>query len=465
MRLSSLIATLRKKILTTRAVGLCVEGQTLLVAHVVKEGGAIRVEHCENLQTPLSEKKGLLVSGLDSDALVFRTSTLPLKGKRRVLAALPFQLEGLLPFPSDQLVAAVALRTKGYTSAAIHATSKTALHKALDALNAWGIAPDQMSCASAALARLAAWLFPAEPHCIVLHAKEQALHCVVIKDRCVMLSQSISLRARDAELERLAVFIKEKVSDSESLPWILLGNQDPGLLSACQTIFTTQPLSVVSADAHTHTLAIGYALDALGKDGIQFLQKEFTPQQTVKTQKRNGIIYAASCTVLFILFSLCSTLILNKKSRALSDKYQSYFQAEGQRYSALAIQEGLDKLELSLSKTKNTSPFFPTIPNVSEVLSWLSTHPTLTTAEGLVKEGIEIKEVRYQLVKFPTLDEPSLPYHAQVEIVFTAAIPRLARDFHEALLKGDAIVNGKKDLKWNAAGNQYSTAFELCKKI
>lgn len=459
MRFSSLIAILRKKILTTRASGLCIEGQTLLVAHVVKEGNTMRLLQCENLQTLPSEKQGLLVSGLDVDALVFRTSTLPLKGKRRVLAALPFQLEGLLPFPADQLIAAVSLKVKGGTQAAIHATSKTALHKALDALNVWGIAPDQMSCASAALARLAAWLFPAESHCIILHAKEHTMHCVVIKDRGIALSQSISLRAREAELERLALFIKEKVSGSETMPWALLGNHDPALLSACQTIFTGQPLSVAPAEAHTHTLAIGYALDALSRDGVQFLQREFTPHQTAKTQKRNGIIYAASCTALFILFSLCSTLILNKKSRALSDKYLSYFQGDG------PIQEGLDKLELSLSKTKNTSPFFPTVPNVSEVLSWLSTHPALTTPEGLVKEGVEIKEVRYQLVKFPSLDEPSLPYHAQVEIVFTATLPRLARDFHEALLKGDAIVNGKKDLKWNGAGNQYSTAFELCKKI
>lgn len=458
MRFSSLIALLRKKILTTRASGICVEGQTLVVAHVVKEGGAMRIERCENLEAPPSDKQGLLVSGLEGDALVFRTTTLPLKGKRRVLAALPFQLEGLLPFPSDQLVAAVSLRTKGSTQAAIHATSKTALHKTLDALSAWGIAPDQLSCASAALARLAAWLFPAEPDCIVLHSRESALHCVVIKDKSIALSQSISLRARDAELERLALFINEKVSGSQTMPWVLLGNQDPALLSACQTIFNTQPLSVTHAEAHTHTLAIGYALDALSKDGIQFLQREFTPPQTLKTQKRSGIIYAASCTALFILFSLCSTLILNKKSRALSDKYHSYFRGEG------SIQEGLDKLELSLSKTKNTSPFFPTVPNVSEVLSWLSTHPALTTAEGLVKEGVEIKEVHYQLVKFPSLDEPSLPYQAQVEIIFTATMPRLARDFHEALLKGDAIVNGKKELKWNAAGNQYSTAFELCKK-
>jgi len=458
MQPSTLLNFLKK---TPCATGISIEGQTLCVAHVVKDGKSI---HVTCLSTAPDKKKGLLVSGLDCDALVFRTTTLPLKSKRRVLAALPFQLEGLLPFPSDELIAGVSFRVNGGTQVAIHATSKKNLQKALDGLNNWGIVPDQMSCASAALARVAAWLFPNEAHCIVLHAKDHSVHCVVIKDNSLALSQSILLKTHEAEIERLALFIKEKVPGSEAMPWVLLGSQDPALFSACQTFFTTRPLDAAHPEAHDHTLAIGYALDALSKDGIQFLQREFTPQQTLKTRKRNAIIYATSWAALFVLFGLCSLLILDKKSRALSDKYQSYFQTQDQRCSPLTIQDGLDKLELSLSKAKTVSPFFPTVPNVSEVLSWLSIHPALTTAEGLVKEGVEIKEVHYQLIKCPNLDEPSLPYQAQVDIAFTATTPRIARDFHDMLLKGDAIVNGKKELKWNVAGNQYNISFELCKK-
>lgn len=470
MRFSSLLIFLRKKLFTTDSLGVNLEGEMLKIAHLVKEGRSIRIEKCSSLRKEefdLFEKRGILISGLDGSATIFRSFEVPLKGKKRVLAALPFQLENLVPLPSDQLLAAVSLHSlKSHaTKVQVSATSKLLLKKELERLNAIGLYPDQMTSASNALMRLSLWLFPSEQDCILLHATEGKIHSVILKQGRLVLSQSIT-EFSSGEFERLSLFIKEKVVDSDALPWALLGNEEPALMALCQKFFTGKQLLVEQKEMHTHTLAIGYALDALSnREGIQFLQKEFRPKKFLKSQKKNGIVYAASCASLFLLFALFSTLILHKKNKELSDKYLSYFQPAEKRYSIALIEEALERVEISLSKTKNVSPFFPTIPNVSEVLSWLSTHPALTTPDGLVKEGIEIKDVRYQLTKFPTLDDPNLAYQAQVEIRFTATTPRLARDFHEALLKGDPLVNAKKELKWNAAGNHYSAQFELNKKI
>ena len=123
----------------------------------------------------------------------------------------------------------------------------------------------------------------------------------------------------------------------------------------------------------------------------------------------------------------------------------------------------MQKTERSLLKEKKIFPFSPSCPKVSEVLAWLSTHPAFSTAEGAAKEGIEIKKVHYQLVSFPHLEDHSAPYQAQVELEFTAMTPRLAREFHEALLKGDQMVNAKKEIKWNAQGNFYTVQFQLNK--
>ena len=464
MRLSSL---LRKKLLTSHALGVSLEGQTLQVAQLVKEGKKIRIESCRSLckeEANWLENKKTLVSGLSSSSILFRTLTVPLKGKKKVLAALPFQLESFLPFPPEQLIAAVSITPLASygTQVQVNATSKNALKKELEQLSAFGLFPDQMSCASAALMRLALWLFPEEPDCILLHVALPKIHCAVLKNRRLVLSQSIT-EFSPAEFERLALFIKEKIAGSAELPWVLLGSEEP--VALCQKFFTGKQLLALPQEAHTHTLAIGYALDAFfAKEGIQFLQREFCAKRSLKRQKRNGILYAAACAFLFLFLALFSTLILHKKSKALSDKYSSYFQTAEKRCSITAIEEALEKVELSLSKTKTVSPFFPTLPNVSELLSWLSTHPALTTPDGLVKKGIEIQDVHYQLTKFPTLDDPALPYQAQVELRFTATTPRLARDFHEALLKTDPLINGKKELKWNAAGSHYSVLFELNKK-
>jgi len=462
MQLSSFLNFLRKKLFTTRVLGVSLDGETLKSAHLVKEGKSIRIESCDT--SGQLEKRGTLVSGLDSHAIIFRTLVVPLKGKRKVLAALPFQLESFLPFPPEQLIAAVSLSALPPHSTQVHvsATSKSALKKELDHLNAFGLFPDQMSSASAALMRLALWLFPKEPDCILLHRAGLKVHCVILKERRLVLSHCIA-DASLTELERLSLFIKEKIPGSDALPWVLLGSEDPSLY---QQFFRGAQLLCAQKEMHTHTLAIGYALEGLfAREGTQFLQKEFSSQQSLKIKERNGIVYAVSCAALFLLFALSSTLILHKKSKALSDKYLSYFQTGEKACSSAAIEQALEKVELALNKTKNVSPFFPTLPSVSDLLSWLSTHPALTTPDGAAKEGIEIQDVHYQLTKFPTLDDPTLTYQATVEIRFTATTPRLARDFHEALLKTDPLVNGKKELKWNAAGNHYSAQFELNRKI
>ncbi|MBS0653899.1 MAG: hypothetical protein JSR39_10305, partial [Verrucomicrobia bacterium] len=63
--------------------------------------------------------------------------------------------------------------------------------------------------------------------------------------------------------------------------------------------------------------------------------------------------------------------------------------------------------------------------------------------------------------KHPKLGEAGGVYAAKVDLELTSSTPRLAREFHDALLKGDRIVNAKKEIKWNAQQNTYWTSFEL----
>ena len=78
---------------------------------------------------------------------------------------------------------------------------------------------------------------------------------------------------------------------------------------------------------------------------------------------------------------------------------------------------------------------------------------------------MEIKSFHYSLIKYPKIGEASSPYLAQMELEFTSTAPRAARDFHEALLKGDQIVNAKKEVKWQTQNQTYHTSFELNKGL
>ncbi len=523
--MSRLFDSIKKKMFLSHVLGISREDHVLKIALITKEKGKVHVASCQTI--PLEHKENLssvllsaqrIATGIELHEIVFRSLILPLKARRKVLDALPFQLETILPFPVDGTIICPFLKSADQhsTCVSIIATSKDIVKKHLSDWAAVDIRPDVVTCVPLALFRLARFLYLDQKDLLFFHFGEHKISCIVIQEGQLTLSQSIRLGIADlaealaltfpdktekerqtqlyspvkpystlasfqerlkGELERMSIFIKEKLripEEAPAMPWALIGefSSSPALKEMWVKIFSDVPLpldnrAIAEESLHSHGHAIGFALDALASDGrrIQFLQGEFIPVHHLLTRKKTSLIYAASCILLTAIVALSSTLALQKSTRALSDKLISCFPSsmEKKSLSISEIELELFKSEQSLSKQKNGFPFFLTLPKVSEVLAWLSTHSAFATADGLLKEGIDIKSLRYQLVKFPTLDTPSTPYHAIIDIEFTASTPRLAREFHDALLKGDRIVNAKKELKWNTQGNVYSVQFELNK--
>ncbi len=489
--MSKLYDLIKKKIFVYNVLGISRGEHSLNIALVTKEMSQVIIAQC--LTIPLMNKDTFhwpltasqkIATGLESQEVVFRSIFLPLKSTRKVLDALPFQLETLLPFPLDQAIVCPFLKSKDKqsTSVSFIATSKDLLRKHLRNYDAMDCHPDVVTCAPVALFRLAQWIYPDQKDLLFFHCDENTTNCIAIQGGQLVLSQSMRLGKNEwknaapyfkerlaNELERLAIFIKEKIALAERTPWALVG--DLAFCTECTALwkqfFSDAHLPIANASAHTHALPIGFALDALASDAqrVQFLQGEFIPRHHLQKRKKRGFIYASACLILSAIIGFSSTIALQKKNQALSSKFVSYFpSAQSKKAFALSeIEEVLAKSENSLLKRKNGFPFFLTIPKVSEVLAWLSTHPAFTTSDGLPKEGIEMKALRYQLTKFPTLDDSTVPYQAIIDLEFSATTPRLAREFHDALLKGDRIVNAKKELKWNTQGNNYSVQFELNK--
>jgi type IV pilus assembly protein PilM len=522
MFMSKLINAIKAKLFVSQMLGVSIEEQELKWALVTKDKGSIRLaaSSCSPLKESLALSKDLakeeklrIASGLSSEEMIFRSVEIPLKTRGKVLAALPFQLETLLPFaPEQTLICPFQKSLSGkMTQVNVFATSKDSLALHAQRLSSAAAHPDKMTSTPLALYRLARLLYPECKDLLFFHFGSSSSSCICLKGGDLILSQSIPFGKanliqaaqgdfpdRDKEelkqlihspweshahlsafkekcgriLERFAVFLKEKIAPCENMPWIVLGEYATSfeLIAIWKSVFGSEPLSLnppasFSIDIlHSHCLSIGFALDGLASDkqSMQLLQKEFTPPQHLLTRKRRALIYAASCLALSVFIAFATGSILQKKRRALSEKMHLYF-ASNKVLSEDQIEMELAQSERSFLKQKNTSPFFLTVPKSSEVFAWISTHPCLAMADGLPKEGIEIKKVRYQLAKFPSIDDPSTPYNAHVDIEFTATTPRLAREFHEALLKGDRIVNAKKEIKWNAQGNQYTVQFELNK--
>lgn len=499
-----------KRAFSSTVLGVSREDALLRIALLKKEKGKISISLADS-----AASSECLVSGLELHEVVFRSLTVPLKSAAKVLDALPFQLEALLPFPSEQCIACPVLKSSDAhtTAVSLIATSKEILNKHIAECAAAGIHPDRVSCAPVALFRLSQFLFPEHSDLLFFHFGTHKTSCIAIQEGKIVLSQSMRLGKADllealratypdktqherelllsgpanplsplglfleqfaSELERFSVFIREKIGMSSELApihWALIGEWTSSFALSEIWIkhFGNGSLSLdnpaVAENAlHTHGLAIGYALDALKSDGnsIQFLQGEFAPKRHVALRKKRVLSFTLGCMALSAVIALCSAFALKKKTRALSDKMHSYFSV-AKELSIDAIEEELLKAEQMLQKQKNGFPFILTLPKVSDVLAWLSTHPSFATEEGFPKEGIAIKNFRYQLVKFPTVENASIPYQGLIDIEFTASTPRLAREFYDALLKGDSIVNSKRDVKWSAHGTVYSAQFELNK--
>lgn len=525
--MTSLLSSLKKKAIhylqsfrLSRVLGIHLEEKALKVVLVTKEKGRIHLS--QSFTIPYANPDQMrfafpaaehIVTGLQHHEVVFRSLVLPLKTKSKVLDALPFQLETVLPFPVEQTIAYPLLQPidTHATCVSIIATSKDLINKHLNDCQTYGIRPDTVACVPSALFRLAKSLFPKKKDLLFFHLGTHKISCISMQNGYMTLSQSIRLGLADlilalettypnqgkqewqallsssiplhsplasfldslkSELERLSMYMKEKGTFLEAMPCALIGEYAScsGLKKIWNAVFATEPLSfddlIFSEDiVHSHGLAIGLALDVFAKDeySVQFLQGEFFPHHHFIARKKKAFVYISACLALSFIIALTSTFSMRKQTKALSEKMVSFHLSKEAGLSLSEIEEQLLKSERSLQKQKSGFPFLLTVPKVSEVLAWLSTHPAFATPDGLPKEGININTFRYQLIKFPTLEDPTIPYQAIVDIEFTAATPRLAREFHEALLKGDRIVNSKKELKWNTQGTIYSVQFELAK--
>ncbi len=470
------------------------------------------------ISAPLSSEVALhIATALDSHDVLFRTLSLPISNRQKALAALPFQLEALLPFPAEEAVVATSFKPIGKEAFAVSlfAAQGSALEAHLNWAQSLQIDPDTVSCTPNALYRLAKWLFPQETTFSLFHFGESKSCCVIAINDEIALTQTLHFGhvdflhalAKDfpeksgeeidalaqnpdslfssgkelhhfnqakerikKEVERLLVYLQSKNALIESAEWILLGDQYPSF--PCSAFWTDSPAKsllnaqILTSDLHRYALPIGIALDALAEDvhSVQFRQAKWTSTRTVEKRKKNAFRYLALCAGAAIIMGLGGQGLLNKKERLLSQQMTCHLPSTLSKAPINSIEEmeyTLWQWESSFGTQKLPFPFLPTVPCVSDVLAWLSAHPSLSSPEGGKKEGIEIKNLRYQLYKHPKLGEPGGLYAAKVDLEFTAATPRLAREFHDALLKGDLIVNGKKEIKWNSQQNTYWTSFEL----
>jgi len=431
------------------AIGIYLDDDEWKTAQVTYDKKKFQIQLDKDVK---SFYNSVLVSGLDAWEVFLRPLHLELTSMRQINAVLPFQAESLFSHPLEELVLFPILkkREKRGSQLSIFATKKDFLLQHLERLKSHELDPAVVSCTSAALFRYARHYFPEEPSLFVYHLGKKRSQCIAIEegDLCYAHAHSIGsshlLEAAvqsQKEIDRLLSFLSKKCPSVSKV--VLTGEGEHW-----RTLFSKalpSPLTLLdSSEAAPYAIPIGLALDHLSQDrfSMQWRSGAFTSPSVAKKRVKFSLGYLASCVALTLLVWIAGFSLVKHKE----EKLKASIGFEGKN-----LYQKVEEWESSLSKKKISFPFAVTAPKVSEVLTWLSTHPKLTQ--------FEIKNFRYNLVKCAKIEAKNEGYEAKIDLEFTTNSPRLAREFHDALLSGDRLVNAKKEIKWQAQQNSYFTSF------
>lgn len=232
-------------------------------------------------------------------------------------------------------------------------------------------------------------------------------------------------------------------------------------------------------------IPFGNALSALPnmKERINFRQQEIAYPHPWKRLKNVLLAYFAGCLGLAIsLYFLGNAYASYQESHlkqefiellaSMNQSYEGFEKDYSAKYlkqpnytevkvdnlSLADINERLHYIHKDLRGSPDTFPLFPNVPKVSDVLAWLSTHPI---ALGQNDNSMQIDSLNYTLVKRPDPKKPQEKYQVKIEMEFASPTPKLAREFHDALIAPNELVDPKGEVKWSSNKGKYKASFYL----
>ena len=471
-------------------LGVHLDSPHLRAALIYKGRKGIEIRNLSDVK-PLyiRQFRGRIATGIPTKDFLIRPMELKINGNRHIEEAIAFQSEAVNHFDPAEILSVplVQKKEKGNIEALLFTVPREALKKHLESLEKLQIDPDGVSTIPLALTHFIRWKFPQllDPFIIDLGSSE--ISCVLMENGRLKKAHSIGIGVEhllSSLLEdRKKLLRKEIEGAAKQLDLLLL---KPGLnphLSASlnklrgeiaktfysfcregkrEVIFTGRSDAFIhfrefimeagnwplTLEEQKFAVAIGLGLEQTSSHPLQLRREEFFPQ---KNWRRMGAYALTLLTSSLLLSALFLGFGIRSSHLRKTDMFRSLH---------VSNEEQIDSWISSIEKNNKEYPYILQAPKATEVLAWISSHPLL---EELRKEGdpIDIRQIRYQLQSYPTIDAPKAPYLAKVEIEFQFKSGMNARRFHEALRKGDAQVNPKLEIGWDASNDGYRASFFL----
>lgn len=445
----------------------------------------------------------LTVTGLKGTEVLTRSLDLKLKKEKDIEAVLSFQAEPVIPYPVEDTVLEFSLlsTSKKGSQIVLYSTKKETLSQHIAHMQEYGIEPEVITCAPAALA-IFGYYFSTTPNSTwplyIIHVGENETTCVLTQEGKVLASHAIRLGAPlhdEYEILRLEIgktlYALAKQSKIDNVTEILLCG--PGAhfkdfaLHLSKSLNTSITMPKSHPDLIEYALPIGYALSGLSHviTQVNFRTGDFSYPHPWKRFKKPLLSYIALCLGLSLIFLLFTSTWVVYKERHIQEKYSDLLISLDKPYSAFEreflsktrnipdthdipithitelsqrdLQERINYLEKEVRATPDIFPLLPNVPRVSDVLAWLSTHPQVTP-------HLNIESFSYTLVKRPDQKKKNEKYQIKVELEFLTPTPKLAREFHDALIEPNDLVDPKGEVKWSSSKDKYRTSFFLKNK-
>jgi type IV pilus assembly protein PilM len=257
--------------------------------------------------------------------------------------------------------------------------------------------------------------------------------------------------------------------------------------------FEGRAFGIEARDFQQYALPIGLAIEGLPstKESLNFRQQELSYPHPWKRLKIPVALYFSLCLLLSAAAYFFGQLYLEHKESQIKQQYVELLSSMGKSYENFEeaflaknparndkfngeivnviqldkkdVFERLEFLQKDLQATPDSFPLFANIPKVSDVLAWLSTHPNVIgkDEEGRIQPKLQIENFTYTMLKRPVQGKKQEKYQVKVEMEFSSPTPTLAREFHDALIAANEIVDPKGEVKWSANRGKYRTSFYL----
>jgi type IV pilus assembly protein PilM len=507
---------------TAKTIGLELNLTSIKCAEVTEKFGQLNISNLFTL--PLNHehvkrlyiKQPILATGLDGMQVLLRPLTIPLVKNKDIEAALPFQTEPLLPYPIDQalLSSQIVKKDSEETKLLVLTTKKESLQKHLEECASFEIIPEKVSCTQAALSQFSQYFLPKNQTFLIIHFSENIVTSLLISDGLMISSFAQKEVLPDLQnenepsIEQLKKIIS-KISFSfakesrQVLSGVIFTGEVAKWPSICEQFSQHIQLPIISlenqTDKFSHQEILVYAVPiglALGSHysaspKIDFRQEEYLYPYPWKRLKFPlalyfGLMFSISALFYFFGYSYLSykeTLVKQEYVDTLAGMNKSYEQFESSyltknqiareksqgevvEINQLNLQDLLDRLtflQKDLQATPDSFPLFANIPKVSDVLAWLSSHDTVSflNEKGEREHHLQIESFNYVLVKRPMQGKKQEKYQVKVELEFSSATPKWAREFHDALITANDWVDPKGEVKWSSNRGRYKTSFFL----